>query len=110
MKTKKASSSYKKLKTWKALRHERFKKNPEEAMDYLKASLEDNSDMPEVVIEAIRAVSESLGLSIEQIAKKANKTPSTIHKALSKTGNPTLETLSAVLKTLGLKLTVEKAS
>ncbi len=108
MKTKKAS--YKKLKTWKTLKRERFKKSPDEAIDYLKASLEDNSDMPEVVIEAIRAVSESLGLSIEQIAKKANKTPSTIHKALSKTGNPTLETLSAVLRTLGLKLSVEKAS
>ncbi len=102
--------SPKKLKAWQALKQERFKKNPDEAIEYLKASLEDNSDMPAVVIEAIRAVSESLGLSIEQIAKKANKTPSTIHKALGKTGNPTLETLSAVLKILGLKLTVQKAS
>lgn len=66
--------------------------------------------MPEIIIEAIRTVSESLGISIEQIAKCSHKTPSTIHKALSKTGNPTLETLSAILKTLGLKLSVEKAS
>lgn len=108
MKTKK--NNPKKLKTWQSLKRERFKKSPDEAIEYLKASLEDNSDKPELIIEAIRAVSESLGLSIEQIAKKANKTPSTIHKALSKTGNPTLETLSAVLKTLGLKLTLAKAA
>ncbi len=100
----------KKLKTWSALKRERFTKNPDAAFAYLKSSLEENSDTPEIVIEAIRLVSESLGLSIEQIAKKAHKSPSTIHKALGKTGNPTLETLSAVLKTMGLKLTIAKAS
>ncbi len=100
----------KKLKTWYELKRERFSKNPDEAFAYLKSSLEDNSDAPEIVIDAIRLVSQSLGLSIEQIAKKAHKSPSTIHKALGKTGNPTLETLSAVLKTMGLKLTVAKAS
>lgn len=102
--------SSKKLKTWSQLKQERFKKSPDEAIEYLKATLEENSDIPELVIEAIRSVSEALGLSIEQIAKKANKTPSTIHKALSKEGNPTLGTLSAILKTMDLKLSIEKAS
>ena len=100
----------KNLKTWTQFKNERFKRNPDEAIAYLKATLEENGDMPELVIEAIRSVSEALGLPIEQIAKKAGKTPSTIHKALSKNGNPTLETLTAVLKTMGLKLSVEKAS
>ncbi len=107
MKTKK---SPKKLKTWSQLKQERFKKSPDEAIEYLKASLEENSDTPELVIEAIRSVSQALGLSIEQIAKKAKKTPSTIHKALGKDGNPTLVTLTAVLKTMGLKLSIEKAA
>lgn len=106
----KAKKSPKKLRTWNELKKERFKKSPDEAIEYLKASLEENGDMPELVIEAIREVSEALGLSIEQIAKKAHKTPSTIHKALGKSGNPTLGTLTAVLKTMGLKLSVEKAS
>lgn len=105
----KGKKSSKRLKTWSELKMERFKKNPDEAIEYLKASLEENGDAPELVIEAIRIVSESLGMSIEQIAKKANKTPSTIHKALSKAGNPTLGTLTAVLKTLGLRLSVERA-
>lgn len=107
MKTKK---SPKKLKSWSDLKKERFQKDPEEAIAYLQASLEENGDMPEIVFEAIREVSESLGLSIEQIAKKSHKTPSTIHKALSKSGNPTLRTLTAVLKTMGLRLSVERAS
>lgn len=102
--------SPKKLKTWPQFKQARFKKSPDEAIEYLKASLEENGDKPELVIEAIREVSEALGLSIEQIAKRANKTPSTIHKALSQNGNPTLATLTAVLKTMGLKLSVEKAS
>jgi DNA-binding phage protein len=102
--------SPKKMKTWSELKKEGFKRDPEEAIDYLNASFEQNSDMPEVIAEAIRVVSESLGLSPEQIAKKANMAPSTIHKALGKSGNPTLGTLTAVLKTMGLKITVRKAS
>lgn len=53
----------KKLKTWTAFKKERFTKNPDEAIEYLKATLEENSDDPELVIEAIRDVSEGLGLS-----------------------------------------------
>ena len=106
----KNKKNLKKMKSWAELKKNRFQQNPDEAIEYLKASLEENGDIPEIVIEAIRDVSESLGLSIEQIAKKANKTPSTIHKALGKYGNPTLGTLTAVLKTMGLKLSIEKAS
>lgn len=108
MREKKVNS--KKLKTWSEIKKERFKKDPEEAIQYLNASFAQNSDMPEIIAEAIRVVSESLGLSPEQIAKKANMSPSTIHKALGKSGNPTLSTLTAVLKTMGLKIIVKKAS
>lgn len=107
MKTKK---SIKKLKTWAQVKKERFKDDPEEAIEYLKASLEENGDQPALVIDAIRTVASALGISIEQIARKAGKAPSTIHKALSKEGNPSLETLTAVLKTMGLRLSVKRAS
>jgi probable addiction module antidote protein len=103
-------SKDKPFRTWAEVKKERFQHNPDVAIEYLKASLEENSEYPEIIIEAIRSVSEALGMPIEQIAKKAGKTPSTIHKALSKDGNPTLGTLTAVLKTLGLRLSIEKAS
>ena len=99
-----------KLKTWSQLKQERFKKNPDEAFEYLHASLEENYDMPEAIVEAIRSVSESLDLSIEKLAKKSKLQPSTLYKALGKDGNPTLGTLTAVLKAMGLRLSIEKAS
>ena len=51
-----------KLKNWAQLKQERFKKNPKEAFEYLQAFLEDNSDVPEAIVEAIRSVSESLDI------------------------------------------------
>ena len=96
--------------TWAELKKERFQRNPAEAIGYLNASFEENWDHPELIVNAIKSVSEALNIPIEQIAKKAGKTPSTIHKALSKNGNPTLATLMIVLNTLGLRLSIKKAS
>lgn len=97
-----------KLKTWAQLKQERFKNNPDEAFEYLRASLEENADIPEAIIEAIKTVSKSLDLSIEKLAKKSKIQPSTLYKALGENGNPTLETLIAVLKAMGLRLSIEK--
>ena len=99
-----------KLKTWSQFKQERFKKNPEEAFEYLRASLEENFDMPEAIVEAIRTVSSSLDLPIEKLAKKSKIQPSTLYKALSAGGNPTLGILTAILKAMGLRLSIEKAS
>ncbi len=99
-----------KIRTWSQLKQERFKNDPDEAFEYLRASLEENADMPEAIVEAIRSVSESLDLSVEKLAKKSKIQPSTLYKALGKDGNPTLGTLTAVLKAMGLRLSVERAS
>lgn len=99
-----------KLKTWSKLKQERFKNDPDEAFEYLRASLEENADMPDAIVEAIRSVLESLNLSVEKLAKKSKIQPSTLYKALGKEGNPTLRTLTAVLKEMGLRLSVERAS
>ena len=99
-----------KLRTWSQVKQERFNNDPEEAFEYLRASLEENADIPEAIIEAIRSVSESLDMSVEKLAKKSKIQPSTLYKALGKDGNPTLGTLTAVLKAMGLRLTVERAS
>lgn len=97
-------------RTWAEVKKERFQRNPAEAIGYLNASFEENWDHPELIVNAIKSVSEALNIPVEQIAKKAGKTPSTIHKALSKNGNPTLTTLMIVLNTLGLRLSIKKAS
>ena len=43
-----------------------------------------------------------------EIAKKSGLGRQALDKALSENGNPTLETLVAVLKALGLELSVQK--
>ena len=63
-----------KLKTWSQFKQERFKNNPDEAFEYLRVSLEENADMPEVIIEAIRSVYESLVMPDEH-----QRTTSTIN-------------------------------
>ena len=41
------------------------------------------------------------------VAKKSDLGRESLYKALSKSGNPKIETLSTLLKTMGLKLSVE---
>jgi probable addiction module antidote protein len=106
----KKSKKNKKLKSWSHFKQVQFKKQPNDAYEYLQASLDENADVPEAIIEAIRTVSESLHMTLEDVAKKAKIQPSTVYKAFGKDGNPTLETLTAVLKAIGLKLSIEKAS
>jgi len=54
---------------------------------------------------AIRAVAEAYG-GLGAVAAQAGISRESLYRALSPKGNPTLKTLVAVLKTLGLRLTV----
>ncbi len=79
-------------------------KDPEEAIGYLRAALEEN-DMPEVFLLALRNVAEARGMS--QLAREAHLNRENLYKILSKRGNPELESLYAILDALGLKLSIE---
>jgi probable addiction module antidote protein len=54
---------------------------------------------------AIRAVAEAYG-GLGAVAAQAGISRESLYRALSPKGNPTLKTLIAVLKTLGLRLTI----
>ncbi len=81
-------------------------KDPEEAIGYLRASLEE-SDMPELFLLALRNVAEARGIGMSQLARDANLNREGLYTMLSKQGNPELGSLTAVLSALGLKLSVE---
>ena len=52
-------------------------------------------------------------LSLEDIAKESGISTAAIYKALGEKGNPTIDTLASILKTMGFKLTltpIDKAS
>jgi DNA-binding phage protein len=93
------------LRTWAQLKHGQLKKSPDVAIAYLKASLEENSDQPDLILKAIKSVSEAYGLSLDEVAEKSGKSSSTIHRALSINGNPGLDTLLALPPSVALSAT-----
>ncbi len=84
----------------------RLKKNKKEAFEYLKTSLEENADFPPAFLLSLRRVSEAYEMSLEDIAKESGISTAAIYKALGKKGNPTIDTLASILKTMGFKLTL----
>lgn len=76
----------------------------EDILYYLEAAMEGND--PSHIASALGDVARSKGMS--EIARKAGLGRQALYNALSENGNPTLETLVAVLKALGLQLTVQK--
>jgi probable addiction module antidote protein len=78
------------------------------AVEYLKAAMEalDNPDERAGGLLALRTVAEAYG-GLGMVAAEAGISRESLYRALSPKGNPTLKTLVAVLKTLGLRLSVE---
>ncbi len=78
------------------------------AVEYLKAAMEalDNPRDRAGGLLALRTVAEAYG-GLGLVAAEAGVSREALYRALSPNGNPTLKTLVAVLKTLGLRLSVE---
>ena len=70
---------------------------------YLEAAMEGNDARH--IASALGDVARSKGMS--EIARKAGLGRQALYSALSETGNPTLETFTAVLDALGLQLSVQ---
>ncbi|MGH8694655.1 MAG: addiction module antidote protein [Burkholderiales bacterium] len=79
-------------------------KNPAEAAAYLEAVLEDGNQA--AIMLALRQVAQAQG-GLARIARKAKLTREATYKMLSKSGNPELRSLSAVLKATGLRIAVK---
>lgn len=77
--------------------------DPAFAAEYLQAAMED-TDEPAVLLIALRHVSEAFGMA--EVAREAGIKRESLYRALSPKGNPTLKTLTAVLKAVGLRLAV----
>lgn len=80
-----------------------YLKSEADVVDWLKVWMEDGS--PEEIAKAIGDIARSRGMT--EIARKAGLGRQALYNALSEKGNPTLETLMAVLDALGLQLSVQ---
>ena len=77
------------------------------AVEYLKAAMESLDDPEERAggLLALRTVAEAYG-GLGMVAAQAGISRESLYRALSPSGNPTLKTLVAVLKAVGLRLSV----
>ena len=82
--------------------------NRELAVESLKAAMEslDNPDDRAAGLLALRTVAEAYG-GLVAVASEAEISREALYRALSPKGNPTLKTLLAVLKAVGMRLSVE---
>jgi probable addiction module antidote protein len=83
-------------------------KDPEEAAGYLNAALEDGDIT--VFLLALNNVIQARG-GITRLAEKIHKSRTSLHKALSKKGNPYLKNTNEILSAIGMHLSImpEKA-
>ena len=82
---------------------ESFRKDPRFAAEYLNAILEDG-DQEELML-ALRRIAEAFG-GVPQLARSARLNANTLYRTLSSKGNPELKSLRAVLRAMGMQLTV----
>ncbi|MDP2265956.1 MAG: putative addiction module antidote protein [Thiobacillus sp.] len=78
------------------------------AVEYLKAAMEslDDPENRAAGLLALRTVAEAHG-GLAAVAAEAGISRESLYRALSPKGNPTLKTLLAVLKSVGMRLSVE---
>jgi probable addiction module antidote protein len=90
---------------------EELRADREFAIEYLKAALGalDGPEERAAGLLALRAVAEAYG-GLGAVAAQAGISRESLYRSLSPKGNPTLKTLVAILKTLGLRLSVQPES
>jgi len=79
-------------------------RNPAEAAAYLETVIEEGNQA--AIMLALRQVAQAQG-GVAEIARKAKLTREATYKMLSKSGNPELRSLTAVLEATGLRIAVK---
>jgi len=83
-----------------------LREDPELAYEYLKATLE---DVDEAALRlGLLRMAQAYG--VQDLAEKAGMRRENLYRALRPKANPTVKTLSAILRALGLRLSVERLS
>ncbi len=82
---------------------ESFRKDPAFAAEYLNSVLEDG-DQEELML-VLRRMAKALG-GMSKLAEEAELNVNTLYRTLSPKGNPELKSLRALLRAMGMQLTV----
>ena len=82
-------------------------KDPVEAAAYLKISMEDED--PRIFLKALSRVAKANG-GVALLAKKTGLNRENLYRTLSSKGNPKLESIDAMLRSFGMRLSVEQVT
>mgnify|MGYP002737804045 CR=1 FL=1 len=87
---------------------EQLRRDPELARAYLQEAVRalDDSEDQGAALLALRNLAQANG-GLGPVAQRAGISREALYRALSPNGNPTLKTLQAVLKAVGMRLSVE---
>ena len=85
---------------------ELFLDDPQFAAEYLNDLLQDGE--PADLLVALRQIADANG-GVRAVAKETELNANQLYRTLSPQGNPELRSLFAVLKALGLRLTIQPA-
>jgi probable addiction module antidote protein len=80
--------------------------SPESMAAYIEAAFEGGD--PSLITNALGVVARARGMT--QLAKDAGLSRDAMYKAFQPDGNPTLQTLTSVMKALGMKLNAQPIS
>jgi len=81
-----------------------FKRNPRFAAEYLNSILDDGNQ--DELMVALRRMAKAFG-GVSGVADAANLNATTLYRTLSQRGNPELKSLTAILKAMGLRISVQ---
>jgi probable addiction module antidote protein len=90
----------------KVLDPAKYLTSEEEIIAYLDAAMADND--PAHIARALGDVARSEGMT--EISRRTGLGRQALYTALSEQGNPTLETITSIISSLGLRLSVQKAA
>lgn len=83
---------------------ELYHSDPTLALDVINGILEDG-DQAELLI-VLRQLAQAFG-GVQAVAEQAHLNPTQLYRTLSPNGNPALNSLTAILKAMGLRLAVQ---
>ena len=88
---------------------ELYRKDPEFARQVINTIFEDeNADQGELLI-VLRHMAKAFG-GVQAVAEQAKLNPTQLYRTLSPEGNPALSSFSAILKAMGMRLSVQPLS
>ena len=85
---------------------ELFREDPVYALELVNSILADGDQSEFLVV--LRQITKAFG-GMQSVATKADLNPTQLYRTLSKDGNPSLSSISAILKVMGMRLSVASA-